>query len=235
MLGESDVPTLDPIGNKFAGAPTAGTPSGNLDILDLLGDISNMSAPVMPTHAGGTIAAQQSLFGNVGAAATAANGLGGSLFDDGGLLSPSGNMTNNNIPSLDGAVLGLGSGVVGAVDDFAAAATASTNAVRLVALDKNGINVVLVPQKLGFGGGLQVVMTATNRSATPIEQFLFQAAVPKSFAVQMLSASGTALAAGGGVITQEMRLTSSAKVSRDGRRGCECVLICSAIFRRYCG
>lgn len=219
MLGESDIPTLDPIGNNYAAVTTAATPSGgNLDILDLLGDISNMSAPVMPPLAGaGTMAAVPSLFGGGGpvGASTTANGLGGivdlggSLFDDGGLLSPSGNVANNNMPSLDATGLGLGGGIGG---DFAAAA-AATNAVRLVALDKNGINVVLVPHKLGFGGGLQVVMTATNRSATAIEQFLFQAAVPKSFAVQMLSASGTALAAGGGVITQEMRLTSSAKVS----------------------
>ena len=83
-------------------------------------------------------------------------------------------------------------------------------AVKLTALDKNGINVILVPQKIA--GCLQVLMTATNNSLATVEQFLFQAAVPKSFTLQMLSPSGSLLPPGG-TITQEMRLTNSAKVN----------------------
>lgn len=85
-----------------------------------------------------------------------------------------------------------------------------TTGLKLTALDKNGISVVLVPQKIA--GCLQVLMTATNSSLTTLEQFLFQAAVPKSFTLQMLSPSGSMLPPGG-TITQEMRLTCSAKVS----------------------
>lgn len=220
LLGESDIP-LDVGGsNRFAAAGIQ-TPAAasNLDILDLLGDI-NISAPVMQMPTTTTTATlPASLFGGVGTASAGNNGLStmggtggvvadmGGLFDD-GLLSPSGHTVANNnhvaaMPGLD--LTSFGGGSTGDAE--------AVPAVRLVALDKNGINVTLVPQKMGFGGGLQVTMTATNRTAEPIEQFLFQAAVPKSFVVQMLSPSGTTLAAGGGQITQEMRLTSTAKVS----------------------
>lgn len=88
------------------------------------------------------------------------------------------------------------------------------NGVKLTALDKNGLNVILVPQKNtgGNNGCLRVIMTATNNSLNTLEQYLFQAAVPKSFTLQMLSPSGSVLPPGG-TITQEMRLTSSAKVN----------------------
>lgn len=95
----------------------------------------------------------------------------------------------------------------GLFDDLSA--LSHTTSVKLTALDKNGISVVLVPQKIA--GCLQVLMTATNSSLTTLEQFLFQAAVPKSFTLQMLSPSGSMLPPGG-TITQEMRLTCSAKV-----------------------
>lgn len=92
----------------------------------------------------------------------------------------------------------------------------STTGVKLTALDKNGLNVILVPQKNVGGDGngcLRVIMSATNNSMNTLEQYLFQAAVPKSFTLQMLSPSGSVLPPGG-TITQEMRLTNSAKVSR---------------------
>ncbi|KAJ6638465.1 AP-1 complex subunit gamma-1, partial [Pseudolycoriella hygida] len=85
-----------------------------------------------------------------------------------------------------------------------------TTGIKLTALDKNGISVVLVPQKVV--GCLQVLMTATNSSLATLEQFLFQAAVPKSFTLQMLSPSGSMLPPGG-TITQEMRLTCSSKAN----------------------
>lgn len=78
---------------------------------------------------------------------------------------------------------------------------------KLTALDKNGLGVFLLPSK--SNGFLQIMMTATNNSATSLEQFLFQAAVPKSFTLQMLSPSGTVLPPNG-TITQEMRVTRSA-------------------------
>lgn len=89
--------------------------------------------------------------------------------------------------------------------------------VKITALDKNGLNVTLVPNKIAgdgtnSGNGVRVVMMATNNSLNTLEQYLFQAAVPKSFTLQMLSPSGSVLTPGG-TITQEMRLSSSMKVS----------------------
>lgn len=100
--------------------------------------------------------------------------------------------------------------ITGGLFDDLSVQLSPTTGLKLTALDKNGISVVLVPQKIA--GCLQVLMTATNSSLTPLEQFLFQAAVPKSFTLQMLSPSGSMLPPGG-TITQEMRLTCSAKVS----------------------
>lgn len=100
--------------------------------------------------------------------------------------------------------------ITGGLFDDLSVQLSHTTGLKLTALDKNGISVVLVPQKIS--GCLQVLMTATNSSLTTLEQFLFQAAVPKSFTLQMLSPSGSMLPPGG-TITQEMRLTCSAKVS----------------------
>ncbi|EAT47159.1 AAEL001709-PA [Aedes aegypti] len=84
------------------------------------------------------------------------------------------------------------------------------HAKTLTALDKNGLLVQLVAKN--SGGCLQIVMTAVNNSLTTLEQYLFQAAVPRSFTLQMLSPSGSTLAPGG-TITQEMRVTSTAKAT----------------------
>lgn len=153
------------------------------------------SSPAVPT----------SLFGNGGTDA-----LGGGLFDD-GLMSPS--VANNNhhlgagSTPLDGGLLG---GLIG--NDFGAAKPSPIVAAPMIVLEQNGLNVTLVPERQT--NGLQVLMTATNHSTEPIEQFQFQAAVQRSFALQLLPPSGTVLAAGGGVITQEVRLSSRTNVSR---------------------
>lgn len=212
LLGESDIPSLDHTAGNASAFATAPAASSGLDILDLLGDI-NLSAPVpvLPTSSSSSTV-PQTLFGN-----GAVDGvLGGGLFDD-GLMSPS--VANNNHlgAALDGGLLG---GLIG--NDFgaanatlgSAAASAAQPAAPMIVLDQNGINVTLVPQRQTYG--LQVLMTATNRSAEPIEQFQFQAAVQRSFALQLLPPSGTVLAAGGGVITQEVRLSSRTNVSGDG-------------------
>ncbi|XP_049281427.1 AP-1 complex subunit gamma-1 isoform X2 [Anopheles funestus] len=96
--------------------------------------------------------------------------------------------------------------------DFSAAAINNNDehAKLLTALDKNGILVQLSAKHTG--GALQILMTATNNSLTTLEQYLFQAAVPRSFSLQMLSPSGSTLPPGG-TITQEMRVTSTAKAT----------------------
>lgn len=162
----------------------------NQDLLDLLDGI-DLSAPVLSPGDNSTNG--NSIFsvlpplstGSIGAPVSLMSGGGGGLFDD---LSP------QNSTSIIGSDAIINN---------------SFGGLKLTALDKNGVNVTLVPQK--SSGCLQVMMTATNNSLTTVEQFLFQAAVPKSFTLQMLSPSGSLLPPGG-VITQEMRLTNSVKV-----------------------
>ncbi|EAA12348.4 AGAP008251-PA [Anopheles gambiae str. PEST] len=107
-------------------------------------------------------------------------------------------------------------GTTGSLFSDFSAAVINNNDVRtehaklLTALDKNGILVQLSAKHTG--GALQILMTATNNSLTTLEQYLFQAAVPRSFSLQMLSPSGSTLPPGG-TITQEMRVTSTAKAT----------------------
>lgn len=118
------------------------------------------------------------------------------------------------MPSVTSPV--FGGNLLDELTNNSTSTVASTTGVKLTALDKNGLNVILVPQKNVGGDGngcLRVIMSATNNSMNTLEQYLFQAAVPKSFTLQMLSPSGSVLPPGG-TITQEMRLTNSAKVSR---------------------
>lgn len=174
--------------------------SNSQDLLDLLGGI-DLSAPVLLTAKPSAITNNENtLNGNMFTAPsimnmppmTASSFIGGNV--DGGVGGNSlfDNLSNQNVENQQQSTF------IHPIN------------IKLIALDKNGLSIILVPQKIA-GGCLQVLMTATNNSLQTIEQFLFQAAVPKSFTLQMLSPSGSVLPSGG-TITQEMRLTNSAKV-----------------------
>ncbi|XP_055845117.1 AP-1 complex subunit gamma-1 isoform X1 [Episyrphus balteatus] len=177
--------------------------SNNQDLLDLLGGL-DMSAPT-------TIAAPVQNINIMG------------LVDGGGSVVGGGNMitspsTNgNDISTLGGGGLNLNAPSIiesnvlsnSLLNDLTATTTSVTpQGPKLTALDKNGILVQLVPVK--GSDCMQIFMTTTNSSLSTIEQYLFQAAVPRSFTLQMLSPSGSLLAPGG-VITQEMRVVSTSK------------------------
>lgn len=148
--------------------------------------------------------------------------------------------TNNHSSLIGGLLedLSLSSGEVRRVRWRTSERRRSNNCIlfqampAMTALDKNGLTVIMTPRK--GNGCLNIVMTASNNSLNTLDQFLFQvlrtrtedeeessceltiivhfqAAVPKSFQLQMLSPSGSTLPPGG-VITQEMRVTNSAKV-----------------------
>lgn len=201
LLGGTDGPIdLAPMQTRTINANTiTNSTSNNQDLLDLLGGI-DLTSPVLSPGGGGSggdnttngnniFSALPPVMNTIGSPTSTilSSTGGGGIFDD---LSSLQNNGGN----------GFVSGTI----------TTIPTSVKLTALDKNGINVVLVPQK--SSGCLQVMMTATNSSLSTVEQFLFQAAVPKSFTLQMLSPSGSLLSPGG-TITQEMRLTNSAKVS----------------------
>lgn len=167
--------------------------SNNQDLLDLLGGIDTIPtttttpSTINPLNDNLNTTNGNSILSMLPSTLSPMSGniLNNSLFDD----LTSNNTTTNNSTSFGG--------------------------MKLTALDKNGLNVTLVPSKNGDGandGCLRIVMLATNNSLNTLEQYLFQAAVPKSFTLQMLSPSGSVLPPGG-TISQEMRLTSSSKVN----------------------
>lgn len=190
LLGGTDLSLTTPSVNLFE-KQNSGSDHipNNQDLLDLLGGL-DLSAPAAPPTSN-----------------FMSNSNGNNILS----MLPSSTPTTPSANILGGSLL----------DDLTSISnsTATANGVKLTALDKNGLNVILVPQKnvgdaITGNKCLRVIMSATNNSNNTLEQYLFQAAVPKSFTLQMLSPSGSVLPPGG-TITQEMRLTNSAKVRRD--------------------
>lgn len=169
----------------------------NNDLLDLLGlDLSTPTNPDINTNGNNILSSLTNTTATINSTTSPHLNNYQSPLGLSSLLTSSGTDTSNFVS-----------------DDFTNNSL-SLNFVNLLALDKNGLNVILVPQPSPMGDNnrcLRVIMTATNNSLSTMEQYLFQAAVPKSFTLQMLSPSGSVLPPGG-TITQEMRLTSSAKV-----------------------
>lgn len=192
------MPSLNPSDKQYSSNNTANNTamSNNQDLLDLLGGLG--SDTISTTAPVSTIAANDNNLNN-----TNGNNILSMLPATNTTLSPLSPTSGNNILSSN------------LFDDLTTGNSTnnSTNgSVKITALDKNGLNITLVPNKSVGDGCLRVVMLATNNSLNTLEQYLFQAAVPKSFTLQMLSPSGSVLPPGG-TITQEMRLTNSAKVS----------------------
>lgn len=182
-------PTLNPSDKQYSSnnMTPSNAMSNNQDLLDLLGGLG--SDPIT-TITPSTVAATDNLNNTNG------NNILSMLPTTLSPMSPtSGNILSNNL-----------------FDDLTGNTTNNSNGgVKITALDKNGLNITLVPSKSVGDGCCRVIMLATNNSLNTLEQYLFQAAVPKSFTLQMLSPSGSVLPPGG-TITQEMRLTSSTKV-----------------------
>ncbi|XP_053677401.1 AP-1 complex subunit gamma-like 2 [Anopheles nili] len=218
LLGSLDMPASTPPAavNSSVGAST---PLGGIGLdLNSLNDnsIKNGTSSTTTSTGGSNLLANSSSFGgldnllnsNLSPTTTTSlppmstiPGLGSPLTTLGGITSPTSPTANVN--STNGTSL---------FSDFSAAVINNNDehAKILTALDKNGILVQLSAKH--SGGALQILMTATNNSLTTLEQYLFQAAVPRSFTLQMLSPSGSTLAPGG-TITQEMRVTSTAKAT----------------------
>lgn len=194
-------PTMNPSDKQYFcnNAPSNAMPN-NQDLLDLLGGISmNVTTGPTPFTNNITIPINDNLNKTNG------NSILSMIPSTLSPLSPT--MSNNIIENslLDDPT------VNNSIDN-----STSMGNVKITALDKNGLNVTLVPNKItGDGtnsGCVRIVMMATNNSLNTLEQYLFQAAVPKSFVLQMLSPTGSVLTSGE-TITQEMRLSSSTKVS----------------------
>ncbi|XP_023176490.1 AP-1 complex subunit gamma-1 isoform X2 [Drosophila hydei] len=193
--------------------------SNNQDLLDLL-DL-DMSAPTATPVMGVNLATDHSSAANMN------NMLGGLDLGGFGGINPMPNnipTNGNDLTSMLGG-LNIGGGapshvmppIGGDVNSGSLLGelnptTASNNVTmppqgpKLTALDKNGLLVQLVP--VPGSDCMKIFMTTTNSSDNTLEQYLLQAAVQKSFKLQMLTPSGSVLPPGG-VITQEMRVVAT--------------------------
>jgi AP-1 complex subunit gamma-1 len=188
---------------------TSVTPAATSNLLDLLGDI-DISAPSVSVMNNNN---------NLSSPITM------SIFDDN---------ENTKIPS-DGSIFninGSGGAPVSGVNydlglDFLSSPTTTTTTTSvktITVFDKNDLLITFANTRQG--DSIQVMMTTTNNSMDSIDQYLFQviilncehstfmtlslsqAAVPKSFQLQMLPPSGSVILPGG-QITQEMRVKNN--------------------------
>lgn len=80
----------------------------------------------------------------------------------------------------------------------------------LTAFDKNGLKIIFSLEKMPENNVLSINVTATNSTLSNMTDFLFQAAVPKTFQLQMLSPSSTVMSPNGQV-TQVLRVVNPNK------------------------
>lgn len=193
LLGSGD----DIISSTPLSIPTsAPAPAATSNLLDLLGDI-DLSAPTMPV-----------LNNNNNNNNSITSPITMSILDDN---------ENTKIPDVSTMFnINGGSGVGGAQTnsnydnlglDFLSSPTTQTTSAKIITVfDKNDLVITFATSRQN--DYVEVVMSATNNSMDTLEQYLFQAAVPKSFQLQMLSPTGSVLLPGGN-ITQEMRVKSN--------------------------
>lgn len=85
------------------------------------------------------------------------------------------------------------------------------NLPSMTAYEKNGLKITFALERLPDNPSTTVItMMATNETLNPMSDFLFQAAVPKTFQLQMLSPSGTVVPPAGQV-TQVLRIANPNK------------------------
>ncbi|EFA09960.1 AP-1 complex subunit gamma-1 isoform X2 [Tribolium castaneum] len=77
----------------------------------------------------------------------------------------------------------------------------------ITAYDKDGLKMCFSLEKVPDSNTLTINMVATNLTLSAMTDFLFQAAVPKTFQLQMMSPSGTVMGPNG-QITQVLRVTN---------------------------
>ncbi|XP_039958475.1 AP-1 complex subunit gamma-1 isoform X1 [Bactrocera neohumeralis] len=235
LLGGTDLstPTATDLSNSVAvqkkNSKNANETSNNQAILDLLDlDISASTTSNQPTNmnnvlgldlGGGlaaTIPATAATNGNdlSSIMSLSGNGIGGGAISGVGVgMGAGGLLGSNSILSQPNTVPGnallsdLASPVVNAAPPNNIAVPQGPT---LTVLDKNDLLVQLVPVRRN--DCLQIFMTTTNNSSNTLEQYVFQAAVPRVFTLQMLSPSGSVLPPAG-VITQEMRVVSTSNAT----------------------
>ncbi|XP_071050179.1 AP-1 complex subunit gamma-1 isoform X1 [Onthophagus taurus] len=93
-------------------------------------------------------------------------------------------------------------------DFFNTNITNEKNVPMITAFDKNGLKITFSLEKIpDTNNTLSINVSATNSTLSNMTDFLFQAAVPRTFQIQMLSPSGTVIVPNG-EITQILRIVN---------------------------
>lgn len=97
------------------------------------------------------------------------------------------------------------------MDDLLNSEPVRNNLPSITAYEKNGLRIVFSLERLPENPNTTVItLSATNETLSTISEFLFQAAVPKTFQLQMLSPSSTVIAPAD-QLTQVLRITNPNK------------------------
>ncbi|XP_060078915.1 AP-1 complex subunit gamma-1-like isoform X1 [Ylistrum balloti] len=163
------------------------------NILDLLGDLG--PTPVIPTNPEPSKSAgANDLLDLLGDVANAA----------------AGNTVNNMVPAPNHNLM---DNLLGATTPSAQMNGGTTGLETLTAFNKNGLLIEFMCERDETQANVTTVnVKATNSTATSMADFVFQAAVPKSFQLQLLSPSGNMIPPmNDGAITQVIKLNNPQK------------------------
>ncbi|GLV41918.1 Adaptor Protein complex 1 gamma subunit [Carabus blaptoides fortunei] len=186
LLGGTDGSDLDIIkpAETVTSINNSAISSNNQDLLDLLGGLDMTPAAPVTTITTPTLDAGLGLINNL------------TNNNNGTVLFTSNNQNSNFLVD----------GLLSTQDNHVPQIT------NITAFDKAGLKMVFAIEKLTDCDTVSICMTAVNNNTEPMTEFLFQAAVPKTFQLQMLSPSGTVIVPGGQV-TQVLRVTNPNKTA----------------------
>ncbi len=183
------------------------TGNDNSSLLDLLGglDLSSGEAP-----AGGSVSQPQSFVGGLPMQIPLPATNGNSLDPLGGILGGGGSVVPSNpAVGLDDLLGGLGSGTT----TTPAAAPVTTALPPLVFYDQNGLSVAMAFGEFGGGGPANMTLEAVNNNPSQVTEFTFQAAVPKSMQLELLTQNcQPTIEPAGGKVTLQMKVQNPQKV-----------------------
>lgn len=153
------------------------------ELLDLLGGL-DLSAPVSTVPALASMPAMQPI---------APMNSVPNLMDGMDALQPMGSINNQNTDLLGGLTNNIGESIP-----------------SIVAVDKEGLKIDLSFEKEGSGPTVVIVtLKITNSTNNPFNSFIFQAAVPKTIQLQLMSPSGDVVPPNnGGAITQLIKIAN---------------------------
>ncbi|KAL4234218.1 AP-1 complex subunit gamma-1 [Mactra antiquata] len=177
--------------------PPASTQTESQNILDLLGDVG--SSPVLPTQV--PVQPMKS---------EPADLL--SLLDDVATIS-SNPVTPNNVQPQGGGDNLLNDMFGSPVSNNNMMNGNSNVSAPIVAFNKNGLLIEFRCERDNDSGAQSIInVKASNTSPKPMSEFVFQAAVPKSFQLQLQSPSGNVLPPlNGGTVTQVIKINNPQK------------------------